>query len=203
MPKEFAPYILPLIVVLIVGRRLMNNKPRKVRVNRIFWFPGFVIVATVLTLWSAPLPKPWWLWIPIDIVAIGAGLVVGFLSAHHQEFALNYETGTITSKATPVGTILIAALFLMKFGLKFILPDVNGSPFSASGYFDSPIPSAPHSGPASIMGWTDAGIVFSCAMLFARAFTTWLRAQPLIHAHRDHLEAKAEAGKRPDDRTSA
>lgn len=199
MPKDFAPYILPLIVVFIVGRRLMNNKPRKVRVNRIFWFPAFIIIATVLTLWFAPLPKPWYLWIPIDAVAIIAGLAVGFLSAHHQEFALDYDTGTITSKATPIGTILVAALFLMKFGLKFILPDVNGSPFSASGYFDSPFPSAPHSGPASIMGWTDAGIIFSCAMLFMRAFTTWLRAQPLIHAHKDHLEAKAEAAKLPGD----
>jgi hypothetical protein len=36
-------------------------------------------------------------------------------------------------------------------------------------------------------------------MLFMRAFTTWLRAQPLIHAHRDHLDAKAEAAKLPQD----
>ena len=191
--KELSPYILPLVVVILVARRLMNNKPRKVKTNRIFWFPAFVIVATVLTLWSAPLPKPWLLWIPVDFAALIAGLAVGFFSAHHQEFAVDYDTGVITSKATPIGTIVVLALFAIKFGLKFLLPDVNGSPFSATGYIDSPFPSAPHSGPASIMGWTDAGIIFSAAMLFARAFTTWLRAQPLIHAHREHVAAKSEA----------
>lgn len=190
--KDFGPYILPLVVVVIMARRLMNNKPRKVKVNRIFLFPAFVIIATVATLWSAPMPTPWLLWIPIEIGAVVAGLVIGFLSAHHQEFSIDYDTGAITSKATPVGTILVLALFAVKFGLKFILPDVNGSPFSASGYIpDSPIPHAPHNGPASIMGWTDAGIILSAAMLFARAFTTWLRAQPLIAAHKDHVAVKA------------
>ena len=191
--KDLGPYILPLVVVVIMARRLMNNKPRKVKVNRIFYFPAFVIIATAATLWSAPMPTPWLLWIPVDIGAVAGGLVIGFLSAHHQEFSINYDTGVITSKATPVGTILVFALFAAKFGLKFILPDVNGSPFSAAGYIpDSPIPHAPHSGPASIMGWTDAGILLSAAMLFARAFTTWLRAQPLIAAHKDHVAAKAE-----------
>ncbi|HEY2033092.1 MAG TPA: hypothetical protein VGH02_05350 [Rhizomicrobium sp.] len=191
MMKELGPYILPLVVILIMGRRLMNNKPRKVKVNRVFYFPAFVIIVTALTLWSAPMPSPWLLWIPVDIAAVMGGLVVGFLSAHHQEFSIDYDTGVITSKATPVGTIVVLALFAAKFGLKFLLPDVNGSPFSAAGYIpDSPIPHAPHSGPASIMGWTDAGILLSAAMLFARAFTTWLRAQPLIAAHKDHVAAK-------------
>lgn len=193
--KELTPYILPLVVVIIVARRLMNNKPRKVKTNRIFWFPAFVIIATVLTLSFAPLPKPWLLWIPVDIAALVGGLVIGFLSAHHQEFTLDYDTGTITSKATPIGTIVVLALFAAKFGMRFVLPDVNGSPFSAMSYVpDSPLPSAPHSGPASIMGWTDAGIILSAAMLFARAFTTWLRAQPLIAAHKDHVAAKSVEG---------
>ena len=189
--KDLGPYILPLVVVVIVARRLMNNKPRKVKVNRIFYFPAFIIIATVATLWSAPMPTPWLLWIPVDLLAVAGGLAIGFLSAHHQEFSIDYDTGVITSKATPVGTIVVLALFAAKFGLRFILPDVNGSPFSAASYIpNSPIPSAPHSGPASIMGWTDAGILLSAAMLFARAFTTWLRAQPLIAAHKDHVAAK-------------
>ena len=56
--KDLSPYILPLIVVVIVTRRLMRNKPRKVKTNRIFYLPAFVIIATAVTLWSAPLPTP-------------------------------------------------------------------------------------------------------------------------------------------------
>src|SRR5665213_4496380 len=36
------------------------------------------------------------LWIGIYVAAAVAGAGVGFLTAHHQEFALDYETGTIT-----------------------------------------------------------------------------------------------------------
>ena len=195
LTKDLAPFILPGIVVLIFARRLMNNKPRKVKTNRIFLLPGIVIVATVLTLWAAPIPKPWLLWIPVDLGALAIGLVAGFLSAHHQEFSLDYDTGTITSKATPIGTIVVLALFAAKFGLKFLLPEINGSPYDVSGYMpNSPIPQAAHGGPAYIMGFTDAGIILSSAMLFARAFTTWLRAQPLIHAHKEHVEAKKAGG---------
>lgn len=189
---QLQPLIVPLIVVVILGRRLMRNKPQKVKTNRIFLFPVLILIATALTLWSAPFPQPWMLWILVDIGALIAGLVAGFLSAHHQEFALDYDTGTITSKATPVGTILVVALFAIKFGLRLVLPDVNGSPYQVSSYMpDSPIPHAPHHGAASIMGFTDAGIVFSAAMMLARATTTYFRALPLLAAHKEHLENKA------------
>ncbi|MGN6514763.1 MAG: hypothetical protein ACTHLR_02865 [Rhizomicrobium sp.] len=194
MLKELTPYIVPLIVIAIFGRRLLRNKPRKVKTNRIFLIPGLIVIATAVTLWAAPMPKPWLMWGAVDILALAAGLVVGFLTAHHQEFSLDYDTGTITSKATPVGTIVVVALFAIKFGARFFFPQINGSPYSAASYMpDSPIPHAAHGGSAAIMGWTDAGIIFSAAMLFARAFTTWLRAQPLIAAHKDHVAAKTEA----------
>ena len=195
---QLQPYIVPLIVVVFLARRLMRNKPQKVKTNRIFLVPILVVIATAITLSSAPLPRPWMLWVPVDIAALLAGLVAGFLSAHHQEFALDYDTGIITSKATPIGTIIFCALFAAKFALKFLLPDVNGSPFQATSYLpDSPIPHAPHSGPAYIMGFTDAGIILSAGMLLARAATTYLRAQPLLAAHKEHLENKASGTTAP------
>jgi len=188
--KVLGPYIVPAAVVLIMVRRLMNNKPRKVKTSRIFILPLVVAVATVGTLATTPLPGL--LWLAIYVVALVAGAVVGFLSAHHQEFALDYDTGTITSKATPVGTILVGALFAARFGLKFLLPQINGSPYSATAYApDSPLPSVPHHATGAILGWADAGIIFSAAMLFARAATTYLRAAPLIAEHKAHVAAKS------------
>jgi len=191
--KLFGPYIVPAIVVIIMARRLMNNKPRKVKTSRIFVLPLVVAVATVTTLYSSPLPGA--LWLIVYAGALIAGVVVGFLSAHHQEFSLDYDTGEIMSKATPVGTTLVAALFAARFGLKFLLPQINGSPYSASSYApDSPLPSVPHHATGAILGWADAGIIFSCAMLIARAATTYLRAAPLIAEHKAHLETKAASG---------
>ncbi|HEX4534290.1 MAG TPA: hypothetical protein VH000_08660 [Rhizomicrobium sp.] len=188
--KQFGPYIVPAVVVLIMARRLMRNSARKVRTSRIFLLPAVVTVATIATLYSSPMPGL--LWLVVYVVAAIAGAVVGFLTAHHQEFTLDYDTGTIMSKATPVGSILVAVLFAARFGLKFLLPQINGSPYSASSYApDSPLPSVPHHATGAILGWADTGIIFSCAMLIARAATTYLRAAPLIAEHKAHVAAKS------------
>jgi hypothetical protein len=188
--KQFGPYIVPAVVVLIMVRRMMRNSARKVRTSRIFLLPAVVTVATIATLYSSPMPGL--MWVVVYVAAAIAGAVVGFLTAHHQEFTLDYDTGTIMSKATPVGSILVAVLFAARFGLKFLLPQINGSPYSASSYApDSPLPSVPHHATGAILGWADAGIIFSCAMLIARAATTYLRAAPLIAEHKAHVAAKS------------
>jgi hypothetical protein len=187
---QLQPYIVPLVVIVILARRLMRNKAQKVKTNRLFILPGIVAIATVITLYSTGIPGM--LWIGIYVAALIAGAVVGFLSAHHQEFALDYETGTITSKATPIGSILVVALFAARFGLKLLMPNVAGSATSISSYTPgSPLPSVPAHASGALLGWTDAGIIFSAAMMLARAATTYLRAQPLLAEHKAHLESKA------------
>jgi hypothetical protein len=193
---QLQPYIVPLIVVVILARRLIRNAPRKVKTGRMFVLPGIVAVATVITLYSTGVPGI--LWIGIYVVALILGAVVGFLSAHHQEFALDYETGTITSKATPIGSALVVALFAVRFLLKLIMPQVAGSATAVSSYTpSSPLPSVPAHATGALLGWTDAGIIFSTGMLLARAATTYLRAQPLLAAHKEHLENKASGAPPP------
>ena len=81
--------------------------------------------------------------------------------------------GEITSKATPIGTILIVALFALRFGLKLVFPQMGGA-----GY------GPPHAHPSGdVIAWTDAGLIFSTAMLVARVATTWFHTRPLIAAH--------------------
>ena len=187
---QLQPYIVPLIVVVILARRLIRNAPRKVKTGRLFVLPGIVAIATVATLYSTGVPGL--LWIGVYIVALIAGLVVGFLSAHHQEFSLDYETGQIMSKATPIGSALVVALFAVRFLLKLIMPQVAGSATAVSSYTPgSPLPSVPAHATGALLGWTDAGIIFSAGMMLARAATTYLRAQPLLAAHKAHLENKS------------
>ncbi|HEY5338093.1 MAG TPA: hypothetical protein VIJ85_07825 [Rhizomicrobium sp.] len=191
--KQLGPYIAPIIVVIILARRLIKNPARKVKTSRMFIMPAIVTAGTAITLYATPMPGL--MWIGIYVVAAIAGAVVGFLTAHHQEFALNYETGEITSKSTPIGTILVAALFAVRFGLKLLMPDVAGSPTQIQSYTpNSPVQHFSAHASASLIGWTDAGLIFSTAMLIARAATTWLRAQPLLAEHKAHLESKKSDG---------
>lgn len=193
---QLQPYLVPLIVIVILARRLMRNKPQKVKTGRLFVLPGIVAIATVVTLYSTGIPGL--MWIGVYAAALIVGLVVGFLSAHHQEFSLDYETGQITSKATPIGSVLVVALFAARFALKLIMPNVAGSATAVSSYTpSSPLPSVPAHASGALLGWTDAGIIFSAGMMLARAATTYLRAQPLLAAHKEHLENKSSGTPAP------
>lgn len=180
---DIGPYVVPLLVIAVVALRLIRNKPRKVKPGRLFITPVFVALATAITL--SQMGVPGLLWLVVDMVAATAGAGVGYLSARHREFALDSETGEIMGRATPIGTIIFAALFAARFGLKLAFPELNG----AQSY-DRPMA---HGHPAaSAIGWTDAGLIFSTLLLFAAAATTWLRTRHLIEAQRAHRAAKTE-----------
>lgn len=172
--KEIAPYAVPLLVIVLVGRRLIKNPARKVKVGSLWVFPLIALAGTAATLVLTPKPPLFWIGGFAIAALLGAG--IGFLTSHHQEFSLDYDTGTITSKATPIGTILIGMLFTARFGLKLMFPQLGGGGYGAQ-------PAHPS---MDVIAWTDAGLILSAAMLTARAATTYLRARPLIAAHRTH-----------------
>jgi hypothetical protein len=118
---NIGPYIAPLLVVAIVARRLIKNPPRKVKPSRLFITPGLLAVAAAFTLKQTGVPSL--LWLLVDVVAVGAGAGVGYLTARHREFTLDAETGEIMGRSTPIGTIIFAALFAVRFGLMGIPPD--------------------------------------------------------------------------------
>lgn len=162
------PYIGPILIVALVARRLIKNAPRKVSLRGMLIFPVVALIGTGVTLAYSPPPPLFWIVGYVVALALGAG--VGFLTTHHQEFSID-ENGAITSRATPIGTMLIGGLFVVRYGLRMVFPQMNGA---APGGHPS----------ADVLAWTDAGLIFACAMLIARAATTWFHAKPLIDAHK-------------------
>ncbi len=166
-----APYIVPVLVVALLARRVITNKPRPVKIGTLFIWP-LIAFAGVIGMFAVAPAAPPLFWILGFVVALALGAGIGFLTSHHQEFAVDPEHGTITSRATPIGSILVVALFALRYGLKFAFPQLGGGG----------VPQAHPS--ADVLAWADAGVLFSAAMLTARAVTTWLRTRPLIQAHR-------------------
>jgi hypothetical protein len=156
---NIAPYIVPPLVIGLFALRLIRNKLRKVKPNRLFVLPGFLTLATAFTLGQTPAPSL--LLIGIYVVAAVLGGLVGYLNACHREFTLDAERGEIMSRATPIGTIIFGALLAVRFGLKLALPQLNGGRSPCA----SP-PMNPHPA-ASVIGWTNAGLVFSAALLLS------------------------------------
>jgi hypothetical protein len=170
---NIGPYVGPLLVVALVARRLVKNTPRKVKPIRLFITPVLLGAVALLTLSRTGLPSL--LWAVIDIAAAALGAGAGYLSARHREFTLDTETGQIMGRSTPIGTIIFAALFAARFGLKLAFPQLNGGQaYTTPGAHPA----------ASAIGWADAGLVFSTAFLLSTAATTWLRTRHLMAEQR-------------------
>jgi hypothetical protein len=168
--QQLLPYLAPLLVIALVARRLIRNAPRKVKPWRLFIAPAIVIAAVIATFAMTPLPGP--LWIAWFVVALAAGGAIGFLTTHHQEFTLDTETGEITSRATPIGLMLVGGFFVVRFGLKFVMS--GGNPYGPQNFQPNLHPNL------TALAWADVGIMFSLGLVLARAVTTWLGARPLM-----------------------
>jgi hypothetical protein len=68
---NIASYLAPLLVVGLVSLRLVRNKPRKVKPNRLFVLPALLALAAAVPL--SQTPSPAWVWFAVDIVAVAAG----------------------------------------------------------------------------------------------------------------------------------
>lgn len=165
MEKQYLPFVIPVLVFALILWR--NSRGRKVRVRAMWIRPLIILVLTVGTLAASPMPGI--IALAGFVIAVIAGAGAGYLRARHQEFSIDPATGTITSKATQLGTIIIGALFALRFGLKMIFPQP-----------------AMHQGShvtADAVAWTDAALIFTAAMIVTSAIEIWRRTRPLLAEH--------------------
>lgn len=157
--KQFAPYLVPVLIVVLLARRVMRaQEPRKVRPERLWITPALLLFAVASTFANSPVPPAFV--IGALVVATAAGAAFGWYRVHTLEFSLDPESGAIMSKATPLGAIVLVALIVFRYALKYFLNDegVRG---------------------VELLWWTDGGLVFSAGMLVAQSAHTWVRAHKL------------------------
>lgn len=150
-------FVLPLLVFVLIIRRSLRE--RKVKTTRMWLYPAILGAVALFTMAREPLPG-------LAAVAgfIGAailGAVIGYLRARHQQFTLDSATGEISSKATPLGTILVGAFFLLRFGLDFYTHARD----------------IPHA--LGLQRATDAGLIFAFALMVAQRWEILKRARAL------------------------
>ena len=168
--NQFAPYLVPLLVVAILARRAFRAQaPRRVRPSQLWIGPVYIALAMGLVLWTSPKPGTF----GIGLFAIGAmlGGVVGYFRALHQEFSIDPETGNVMSKASPVATILFIGLFLVRYALNWWMTGGKA-------------PDAVEAKSAQLMLYTDTMLFFAFAMVSVSAWEVWRRTRPLVVEHR-------------------
>lgn len=171
--RHASSFVVPVLVFLLILRRSLRE--RKVRTTRMWLYPAILGVAALSTMAREPMP---------GLAAIAgfvgaaiAGASLGYLRARHQQFTLDPATGEISSKATPIGTILIGAFFVARFGLEFFTHARD----------------IPHA--LGLQRATDAGLIFSFALMVAQRWEIQRRAKAL--RTEAALGANAEADKIP------
>jgi hypothetical protein len=163
MTHSILPYVIPLLLVVLILRR--SGRPRGVNPKRMWISPLIFSTLALSALVAEPFPGFLALLAFLAAAVLGAGL--GYLRALHQNLTIDPKTGKISSQATTLGSFLILALFVVRFGLKLAFPGVA---------------SHGHTGADVTLG-TSILLVFTVAMMVTQTVLIWSRTRPLLAAH--------------------
>jgi hypothetical protein len=95
---QLAPYIVPLLVVAIILRRALRaQKPRAVRMQRLWIFPALLLFVTLNSLWHEGFPG--FVVALVFAAAATGGGAIGWFRVHTLEFSLD-ESGKVSARAT-------------------------------------------------------------------------------------------------------
>jgi hypothetical protein len=165
MAQQYLPLIIPVLIFALIMRRGM--KAQKVRLNAMWIRPAIILVLTVGTLVASPIPGL--IAIAAFVAAAAIGAVIGYLRGRHLEFSIDTATGIITSKATQLGTILIGAVFALRFGLRYMFPRLAANP---GGHLNR-----------DAIAWSNGSLIFLSGMILAQVITVFIRTRPLLAQH--------------------
>lgn len=168
--NALSPYLVPLLVGAILLRRAMRaQKAKRVRFATLWIFPSLLLVVALSSIAREPA-------VGIGVVlafvgAAAAGAAIGWYRVHTLEFSVDPEKGRITARANKWGALLVVGLIAVRYLADIALKKLG---FAAG---------------ADLVHATDATMVFTAAMLVARAVHTWIRARAALAAHRRGISA--------------
>jgi hypothetical protein len=113
-PGGAAVYLVPLVVIAMVILR--NARARRLRIETLWIAPLMILVLVGLALSQEGMPTPAFL--AIDLAAVAVGALLGWWRARLVNITVNPETHELTSQASPLGMILILAIFAVRYGLR-------------------------------------------------------------------------------------
>lgn len=177
MRSEFAPYIGPAVLFVLLGWRMMRaTRGRPLNPDRLWIRPALLFLFLVLAFLHPPAIT--FLSLGAFVLALAAGIGTGYVRAAHQTLTIDRESGTITSKMSAIGSLLFVAVFGVRYLIRIAM---NGG--------QAPQDFTPHSGPALIVA--DALLIFLVAMVAAMAWQTWRRARQLLDSQAGEAPPKA------------
>jgi hypothetical protein len=115
-------YLVPLIAVAMIVLR--NARTRRLKVERLWISPALFLLLTAALFASQPLPGP--AMIAVDALALILGAVGGWWRGRLTRITVDPATHDLTSKASPLGMLLVLAIFALRYGLRSLGPQTAG-----------------------------------------------------------------------------
>ena len=107
-------YLIPLIAVAMVVLR--NSRERRLKVERLWVSPVLFLALTAVTLANQPAPGP--VLLAIEAAALGLGALAGWWRGRLTRIAVDPATHALTSRTSPLGMLLLLALFAVRYALR-------------------------------------------------------------------------------------
>ncbi len=175
MPKNISGLLPLAIIALIAFRRA--GRSQSVRTRRMWITPLLSIIAVAMTLAEESVPGL--AATAILLVGAAAGIGAGYFRALHLELTIDSK-GNVSSKATPIGTYLVAGFFLLRVAIDYA---VTGSWQPGPPRFVNPTARG-----VDLLRLADAALIFSTAMMVSQRVEIWRRAQRLVKDYRGAAE---------------
>ena len=150
--------VVPLL--FIVMTLLRGSRARNLKIEQLWIMPVVILALIGLALSQQGVPSA--VGIVVDVVALALGAALGWWRGRFTNITIAPETHALTSKASPVGLILIAGVFAIRYFVR--------------GYATA------HAGElhASVAEITDAFLVLAVGLVCAQRLEIWLRASRML-----------------------
>jgi hypothetical protein len=164
-PPANAPawtYLIPVVVFGLVILR--NSRARRLRIESLWIAPVIILILVGLSISQQGIPTP--LMMGVDLAALAVGAGIGWWRARFTHITVNPETHELTSKASPVGMIVILAVFAVRYGIRMYAAE-NATSMGVSAN-----------------DVADAALVISVGLVCAQRLEIALRATRLLNEAR-------------------
>jgi hypothetical protein len=116
-PPPNAPYwtyMIPLVAIALVILR--NARARRLRIETLWIMPVVILALVGLSFSQQGLPSP--LMLGIDIAALAIGALLGWWRARFTHITVDPATHQLTSRASPVGMLVILGVFALRYAVR-------------------------------------------------------------------------------------
>jgi hypothetical protein len=162
MMTQALPYVVPLLILALILRRALRS--RTVKMEQLWVYPAILAALAGSAIAREPLPGP------ITLAGLVAALIVGGLIGWYRgrltQITIDPKTHVLTSKASVAGTVLIAVVFAIRYGLEMAVQG-RGAVMPTTLHLD-------------VAGITDGLMVFLVAMMSVQRIEMFIRCQKLL-----------------------